>query len=716
VWRRIRRTLYVTITVGFLGPVLAFFITYLFVHVPDPTALAAGLNQPVTLYYADGSTMYSKTTQTSHRLVTWAQIPQSMKNAQMAAEDETFMTNAGFDLKAIVRTVWNRLHGGSGGGSTIGQEYIKKATGNDQATLSRKFLEMVQSYKLTNTYSKQDILTAYLNTVYFGRGAYGIQAAARAFYGENVSQLSNEQAALLAGMVQLPSYANSATYQHQRYAYVMGRMLANHWISRSEYSTAQFPTPLPEQASGSGGTSLSPTRQYIVTEVFNELAQKGYSEQQLSREGAKIYTTISPTAQTDAEQAVTKIMAADTQYPDEAAALVSVNPSTGGIIAYYGGTGATSYDLAMTPQQPGSSFKPYVFTAALQTQPQQIGLDTVYNGSDNQTIDGQLIHNAPGDSLSQATVKQAMTKSINTVFYRMGAQVGTAAIQNAAWAAGVPKRITSSLGYTYDSLQQDDPATGKGTGQTRLGIAIGQYPVRPIDQAQGYATFADNGNYIPAHFVSKVTTGAGGTVYQFNTPATPAFSTDPATNAEIARTVTQSMTDVASSSGDGLVHGRPNAAKTGTAQYLGTSHDSEAWMVGFTPQVATAVWFGNDKAPQPIYGNYHNTVGASHGYDVYGREEPGYIWQDFMNTYLANQPSLPFPTGTILHGSGTTPTTSTPPPVTTSSAPPTTTRQPPTTVPPTTTSVPPPCVLGCPPTSSPPTTSGRRHAQGGSGP
>ncbi|GAB3366626.1 MULTISPECIES: transglycosylase domain-containing protein [Amycolatopsis] len=718
-WRRIRRGLYVLAGVCLLGPVIAFVVAYQFVRVPDPTALAAALNQPVTLYYADGSVMYTKTgTAGNRQLATWDQIPQSMKNAQMAAEDETFMTNSGFDLNAIVRTVWNRLNGGTGGGSTIGQEYVKKATGNDQPTLARKMAEMVESYKMTNTYSKQDILTAYLNTVYFGRGAYGIKAAAKAFYGEDVSKLTNEQAALLAGMVQLPSYADKPAYEQQRYRYVLGRMLANHWLSQAEYDSAAFPAPIAQTSAGSG-PALSPTRQYIVAAVFDELAKKGLPEQALSRSRAKIYTSIQPPAQTDAEHAVAKITSADRGYPHEGAALVSVDPSTGGIVAYYGGDGSTSYDLARTPQQPGSSFKPYVLAAGLRTDPGRIGLNTVYDGSDNQTIDGQLVHNSDGEGASRITVKDAMTKSVNTVFYRMGAQAGVNNVRQAAWDAGIPKRITSSLGSAFDSLQQDDPVTGNGTGSTQLGISIGQYPVRPIDQAQGYATFANDGKYLPAHFVTKVTDGTGSQLYRFDTAAVPAFGSDPAASAAIAHTVTASMTDVASSSGDGLRGGRPNAAKTGTAQFNNTGHNSEAWMVGYTPQNVTAVWFGNTQQPAPIYGNYHNGIGSDHGYDVYGREEPGYIWQDFMNAYLAGQPARDFPPAPA--GTAAPATTGNPAPATSNQTTPDTPTTAPATTPsttaaPTTSDQPtsPQPTAACGP-SCPTTTPGRRHHGPGPG-
>lgn len=668
-WRRTRRTLYVLIGVGFLAPVVAFVIAYQSASVPDPSAVAASRDQKVTLYYADGSVMYEKSPSGSHAMVTWDQIPQVMKNAQMAAEDATFMTNNGFDVSAILRTVWNRLSGGTGGGSTIGQEYVKQATGNDDNTLKRKFNEVVQSFKMTRTYSKQDILTAYLNIVYFGRGAYGIQAAAHAFFNEDVSQLTTEQSALLAGLVQTPASANNAAYQHRRYDYVMGRLLANNWITRQEYDTAQFPTPVANTDSDSG--SLSPVRQYIVSAVFDELAREGHPEQDLFTSGAKVYTTIDPKAQDDAEASVTKIMAADKEYPDEAAALVSVDPTTGGITAYYGGDGSTSYDLAMTPQQPGSSYKPYVLAAALQHDPDSIGLNTIYDGSDNQTIAGQTVHNSDGESAAQISVKDAMTESINTVFYQMGYQVGVNNVRQAGWDAGIPKQITSSLGETFDTLQNVD-ANGKGTGVTELGISIGQYRIRPIDQAQGYATFADDGMYIPVHFVSRITDSSGGQVYQFDTAPKAAFSSDPTTNASIARTVTEAMTDVASHSKDGLSGNRPNASKTGTAQFQNTGHNSEAWMVGFTPQVVTAVWFGNKKQPAPIYGNYHNGVGKEHGYDVYGREEPGYIWQDFMNATLAGKPVKQFSHAQIITGaapsssapatptSPTTPTTTTP--------------------------------------------------------
>ncbi|TVT16797.1 penicillin-binding protein, partial [Amycolatopsis rhizosphaerae] len=268
-------------------------------------------------------------------------------------------------------------------------------------------------------------------------------------------------------------------------------------------------------------------------------------------------------------------------------------------------------------------------------------------------------------------------ESVNTVFYRMGAQVGVEAVRQAAWDAGIPRQITPALGVPFDSLQNDD-ADGKGTGTTELGVTIGQYPVRPLDQAQGYATFASGGKYVPLHLVSRVTGADGNTLYSFSAAPKPAFDSDSGTNAAIARTVTESLTAVATSSGDGLAGGRPVAAKTGTAQLGNTGHNSEAWMVGYTPQAVTAVWFGNKKQPAAIYGNYHNGKGREHGYDVYGREEPGYIWQAYMNAYLHDKPVLPFPSAPVISGVPapvtTTPDTTTDVSSTSTEPPPTTTE------------------------------------------
>jgi membrane peptidoglycan carboxypeptidase len=672
-WRWVRRVMYVLIFLGVTGPIAAFYFIYQNVTVPDPKTVAFGQAQPITYYYADGSVM-DKISTNARIFISANTIPVNVRRAVEAAEDETFETNNGFDLKAIARTAYNQLTGGTGGGSTITQEYIKVATGNNQHSITRKVNEAVEAYKMTKTYTnKNDILAAYLNTVYFGRGAYGIESAAQLYYGVKAAALTPEQAALLAGMIQLPGDANIPSYQLKRFTYVWGRMHVNHWVTDAQFTAGKFPTPLP--LAQTQQQSIPWDRQLIVNQVDAELAAAGWSSEALKSHGAQIYTSIDPKAMTDAENSIANHLATDTQFTNgqpivvggkpltndgqpvtaknpqvkgtETAALVSINPTTGEVVAYYGGNDrkTTEIDSANTPHQPGSSFKPYVLAAGLEYQPDKIGLNAIFD-TKSQKIQGVTIKNADGDTCpSPCTVKDAMTNSINVVFYLMGQQVGSERVRDAALQAGIPK-TEHIAGNTVTSLAE--PGSSAANPVVHGGIAIGQYDVRPLDQAQGYATFANNGMYIKSHFVKKVTDNTGQPLYQFSSPATPAFGSDPTTSARIARTVSDSMSNVASNSNFALSNGRPADAKTGTQDFAlttdrpGFSPNSQAWTIGFTPQLVTAVWFGHYDKPGPILGRGNGGGGGT--YNVFGRMEPGSIWKTYMDAYLSGQPVQQFPT------------------------------------------------------------------------
>jgi membrane peptidoglycan carboxypeptidase len=741
-WRWVRRAMYVLIFLGITGPIIAFYVIYQNVTVPDPQTVAFGQAQPVTIFYADGSIM-DKITTGARTFVKPDAIPINVRHAVEAAEDETFETNNGFDIKAIARTVFNQVTGGTGGGSTITQEYIKVATGNNQHSLSRKVNEAVEAYKMTKTYpNKNDILAAYLNTVYFGRGANGIETAAHTYYNEAAANLTPEQAALLAGMIQLPGEANDPAYQLKRFTYVWGRMDFNHWITDAQFQAGKFPTPIPP----AGDQSIPWDRQLIVNQVEAELATDGWGMDSLKSHGAQIYTTIEPTAMTDAENSIAARLATDSQFTNgqpivlhgktvtnngkpvsptnpavkgtETAALVSINPSNGEIVAYYGGNNkaVTQLNMADTPHQAGSSFKPYVLAAGLEYMPDKIGLNAVYDPSSPQTIENYTVHNADGDSCpNPCTVKDAMTNSINTVFYMMGSQVGSTKVRDAALQAGIPATEKDIHGVQRPSLATLDPTTGK-IQVVQGGIAIGQYEVRPIDQAQGYATFANGGMYIPAHFVRKVTDNTGITLFQFSTAPKPAFGNDATTSAGIAHTVADSMTDVAKGSNFALTKNRPADAKTGTQNYVSNdnvnlNYNSNAWTIGFTPQIVTAVWFGHYDNPGPLFGTGNNPdPGPKTAYNVFGREEPGQIWKTYMDSYLNNQPVQQFPTSPqdiggdwdFVHNvdasSEVIPTTTVPPTTNPTGGPPTPTSNP-TGGPPTNTTDPTTKHHGPPPTS-----------------
>jgi membrane peptidoglycan carboxypeptidase len=688
IWRRVRRTGYVLAGLSMIAPIIMFFVMYQTVTVPDPKSVIAALDQPYTIYYSDGSVMQNVASGSGNRqLVTYDQVPDVVKHAVMAAEDATFETNSGFDVKGIFRAVWISVTGGSSGGSTISQQYIKNASGQNQRSITRKFTELVKAYKLNRTQSKNDILTGYLNIVYFGRGAYGIQAASKAYYGKELKDLTKNEAATLAGMIQSPNSWTSATYVHRRWDYVTGQMIQKGWMTDAEKATQQGKAPVfIDYTSASGSTNLAGKEYlyWVVKEVKDELAAQNLTEDQLKQTGAKIYTTIDPKAEEMAVASQQKVMSANdgTSYTTTsstgkpidhtlASAQVSIDPSTGGIVAYYGGAGIKTwgYDLASQPHPPGSSFKPLVFMSAMQNN-SNVGLGSTYDSTSGQTILGQPIANADGETCSDVkncTVKEGMTKSVNTVFALMASQNGTSKVRDTAWEAGIAKQLPSGTCGEQPTLIAIDPTTCK-PGSVDIGISIGQYAVRPLDMAQAYATIANNGNLIPSHFVSKVTDTAGSsTLYQFTTQATPAFDKNDQThNQQLARNVIESMTDVASHSYNALASNRPNAAKTGTSQAGKSGHNAHAWMVGFTPQIVTAVWVGNrGNDDSPIYGNYKNPVGSKKKhYDIYGREEPAYIWSDFMDNYLANKPVVQFPAlsvlGTAIPTSTVAPTTTTP--------------------------------------------------------
>jgi membrane peptidoglycan carboxypeptidase len=723
IWRRVRRACYVLAAAGILGPLIGFLVAYQFVSVPDPQEVAAKQQQVVTLYYANGQEMGKINPEGGARtLVKYQQIPDQVRHAVEAAEDESFEdpSNHGFDMKSIVRAVWIQATGGASGGSGITQQYIKQATGNDQHTLTRKFTEVAKAYKMSQQQSKEDIITAYLNTIYLGRGAYGVQAASQAYFKKDAAQLNPEESAYLAGLIQAPGRSENRDYVEKRWNYVMDQMAKNHWVDPTERQGATLPTPVPQ--SQSHRDALSDSGQLVRRQIESELDTQHLTWDQVSLNGAKIYTTIDPKAQKAAEDAAHQVMAADAKTPSLAAALTSIDPKTGGVVAWYGGDDPAYYDLAALPQPPGSSFKPYVFLAAMENNP-QMGINSLFDGTDNQKLGDRVVHNADGEGCGPlCPVKTAMTESVNTVFYKMGLDTGTGNVRNAALQAGIPPTTRSLDGSMIPSLTEVD--NGKAS-YVQAGISLGQYPVRPEDMAAGYATFANNGMKTTPHFVNKVEDSTGNVMFQAPSPAPkPAFTPDdPTQNGKLSRNVVEAMLDVAGHSGVPLDANRPVAAKTGTAQYKDpsgndTGHNMAAWMVGFTPQISTAVWVGNKDKPGPIYGNYHNTIGPSHNYDIYGREEPSYIWQLFMNNYLRGKPVEQFPPfvplGTNSNFSGHPTETPPPPPSTPPSTPPTST---PDTSSETETSTsrnrPPRCGLfGCP-TTQPPTTTSSGNPFGG---
>ncbi|TNC26191.1 transglycosylase domain-containing protein [Amycolatopsis alkalitolerans] len=682
-WKIVRRTLYSLFGLSVIVPAIAFTVAYFLVDVPTPESVLAQQNQVVTYYYANNSVMGKEVPDTGNReILKPGQIPETVKHAVYSAEDATFETNNGFDLIGILRAAYNQVTGGSGGGSTISQQYIKKATENDAPTLTRKATELVKSFKMNQTQPKEDIITAYLNIVYFGRNAYGIQAASHAYFNKDAAQLTPSEAALLAGLIQGPGKSENTEYVQWRWNYVMDNMVKYGWLPSADRKAAQFPAPLPK-----GDTRpqhITGPEAFIQAQVENELDAAGYSKEKLQAGGYNIYTTIDPAAQKLMEDTVHKYM--DDQPQDLKNAMVAVDPKTRAVIAYYGGPNdkTNAVNWADTKRNPGSSFKAFDITAFLKMGK---GLGETFDGTTHRQfgeVNGKprYINNAgrSNSCSTECTVAEATMRSTNTVFFDMVANVvGPQAVKDAAKEAGVT---------ALDNTAVDN----------NISLGGGTTEVTPLDMASGYATFADDGIALQRHFVTKVTDPAGNVVYQTPSKPTPAFATDNADKSkQIAGNVTTALKPVIGFSHLKCPANHECAGKTGTQQYdasgtnaSGTSNDnSQVWMVGYTPSVSVSSWVGTG-------GN--KPLKDKNGKSLSSDGLPAKMWQDFINGYLQGKPAEKFSTVQPI-GKGATASaddTSSKPPSPPPSTPATTTTPPSTSTTPTQSS---------PPSSKPPKSS-----------
>lgn len=653
-WVWLRRSLYLAVAFLVVLPILTFGMAYLIVDVPKPGDIRT--NQVSTMLASDGSELAKIVPPEGNRVdVNIDQVPVPLRNAVMAAEDRNFYTNPGFSLSGFARAVKNNLFGGDlQGGSTITQQYVKNALVGSQRSgiggLIRKAKELVISTKMSREWSKDEVMQAYLNIIYFGRSAYGVGAAAKAYFGKPVEQLTVAEGALLAALIQRPSTLDPAVDLKgvtARWNWVLDGMVTMGTLSKEERAQQVFPTTLPPDQANSGNQTVGPNG-LIERQVTKELLELfNIDEQTLNTQGLQITTTIDSAAQKAAENAVSNSL--DGQDPDMRAAVVSIDPKTGGVKAYYGGSDAQGYDFAQAGLPTGSSFKVFALVAALE---QGMGLGYQVDSSPV-TLNGITITNVEGDGCGTCNIAEALKRSLNTSYYRLMLKLknGPSDVADAAHRAG----IADSFPGVPHTLSED----GQG-GPPNNGVVLGQYQTRVIDMASAYATIAASGIYHKPHFVEKVVNAQGEVLFDASTVDN---SGERRIEKAVADNVTAAMQPIAAwSGGHTLAGGRPSASKTGTNQLGDTGANRDAWMVGFTPSLSTAVWVGTVDGTKPLVNKW--------GGQVYGAGIPADIWKATMDGALQGTDVESFPTPAEIGGYAGVPAAPPPPPTTSSDVPP----------------------------------------------
>ena len=569
---------------------------------PDPSAASArGRDQSTVIYDRQGhiiAKLFAEQDRTDRAL---KDIPPAFRQAVIATEDRRFYEHSGVDVIGILRAVFTDIKEGSKaqGGSTITQQYVKQAFVTDEKTLKRKVSEALLARKLERKYTKDQILELYLNTIYFGRGAYGVEAASQAYFGKQTYRLTLPESALLAGLIQSPNgyspYTNPQGALKRRNT-VLSLMKAQGYISADQYSKA-------------AATSIKlakPKRQatkapYFMEWVRSQLVAK-YGEEAVYRGGLRVYTTLDLRMQQAAERAI----AAELDRPaDPSAALVAIKPSTGEVLAMVGGRSFSKQQFNVAVQgkrQPGSAFKPFVLASALSD-----GISseqTFTSGPARLKLPDGQTWKVTGSSVGgPMRLRVATEKSVNAVFARLILKDGP----------GKTVAMAHKLGIAEDL--EEVPA-----------IALGglEHGVSPLSMAAAYSTFAAGGRSIAPYSITKVAK-ANGVVL---------LTAEPKKERSLEPAVSYLVTDILRGvirrgTGRSADIGRPAAGKTGT-----TEKNNDAWFVGYTPDLAASVWVG--------YANGAKPMTSVHGITVTGGSFPARIWARFMREALKSTPETDF--------------------------------------------------------------------------
>lgn len=584
---------------GIVGAiVIVIYLAQLMSELPSPQELANfSLIESTRIYDKEGNLLYEVHGDERREQVSLEQIPSHCVNALLSAEDANFYEHGGFSWTGITRAVYKDIMHkitGSGslqGGSTITQQFVKNAYLTRDKTVERKLKELILSMQIENAYSKDEILEMYLNTISYGSNAHGIQTASKTFFAKDVSELSLSQCAMLAALPQAPSYyspyGSHTDILVQRKDWVLSRMLELGHVDSFEYETSQNEDVL---------ATIEPFKQEISAPHFvfyvKEVLEERYGTEQVEKGGLQVYTTLDPHLQEVAEQAVKDgIEGPLLQYNATNSALVSIEPITGNIKAM---VGSRDYfmdevdgqvNIVTSLQQPGSSFKPFAY-AGMFLNNTDVGPGTVLWDVETNFGNAYMPGNFDGQFWGPVSARRALAGSRNIPAIKAG------------YLGGIQETI--ALAYRMGlSTFEDSAALADHAGTS---YALGTLEVTPLDLAVAYGTFANNGYYIPANAIMKVTDSSGNVIEEFQTPEGQHVIApeDPQKGEQVAFLINDVLSDNSARPpgwGNLQINGHTVAAKTGTSNTKknGVNYPQDLWTIGYTPSVVTVAWGGNTK-------------------------------------------------------------------------------------------------------------------------
>jgi penicillin-binding protein 1A len=578
------------LVVVFLG--LAIYLLGVSRTLPDLRVDAGTLKSPETsiVYAADGSVIAQWHGEQDRTVVSYGDMPIYLRNAAVAIEDRRFWQHHGVDTEAVMRAL--RVNAASGGvrqgGSTITQQLVKVLFTKGERTLSRKVREVVLAFELENRADKQKVLETYLNTVYFGNGAYGAESAAQRYFGKHAASLDLAESALLAGLIQSPSRydpSRNPALARERRDVVLSEMRSQGYITDAQAAIARR-SPIRLAAPKDTG-SVAP---YFVEYVKRDLITR-LGEDAVYQGGLRVYTTLDPALQRAAEKSARKLSGSK----DPEVAIVTVRHSDGSILAMVGGRNFASNQFNLAAQgrrQPGSAFKPFVLVAALEEgiRPTQVFSAMPYSVRVKDGI-WRVQNYENGRTAGSLSLQAATNWSVNAVYARLIMQVGPDKVVDVARRLGITTPVN------------DDPAIALG------GLRTG---VSPLEMASAYGTIANAGMHVAPSGVVRVTDDKGKTLYR------PSRAADRAVSKAVAMQASLMLHDV-------VEHGTGSAAKVGqwAAGKTGTTQSyRDAWFVGWSGDLSTAVWVG--------YPGAQVSMTDVHGIKVTGGSFPARIWSSYM--------------------------------------------------------------------------------------